>query len=146
MFYIYIIPRERARVLIIIIIIPLKPKCCFAIVLYYTTAVNSWRSKSPFTPIHSARNYNTRAFTPGVHSSRRIVCSFERGDSAEEVSHQCQPQQWASGWSINLRLAAPERARSLIGVEPPPNSDSGGDKNLFFISEATKLLRRQAAY
>lgn len=31
------------------------------------------------------------------------VCSFERSGSAEEVSHQCQRQQWASGWSINLR-------------------------------------------
>lgn len=122
LFVFFIIPRERARVfiIIIIIIIPLKPKCCFAIVLYYTTAVNSRRSKSLFTPIHSARNYNTSAFTPGAHSSRRTVCSFERGDSAEEVSHQCQPQQWASGWSINLRLAVPERARALIGVEPPP--------------------------
>lgn len=103
------IPCERALVFIFIII-PLKPKCCFAIVLYYKTAVNSQRRKSLFTPIHSARNYNTSAFMPGAHSSRRTVCSFERGDSAEEVSHQCQPQQWASGWSINLRLAAPEKA------------------------------------
>lgn len=104
------------------IVMTISPKCCFAIVLYYTSAVNSQRSKSLFTAIHWAQNDNSGALPPGAHSRRRAVCSFERGDSAEEVSHQCQRQQWASGWSINLRLAAPPplRSRAVIGVELRP--------------------------
>lgn len=45
---------------------------------------------------------NTSALSQRAFSSS-AVCSFERSDSAEEASHQCQPQQWPSGWSINLR-------------------------------------------